>query len=160
MIRKALIATIMISLCALPAAAQKTPSYLVDSYDALADSILALRTAELGVVKSILARHQHAANVEMLQGDWPEVAAQMALFANEGDNAVGGVRKRLLDGGHHFNATGEEQGRFDEGFVVVTRAARKKCLDLSSALRQAKNDAERKNIYEDFAKLADKLLSD
>ncbi len=41
----------------------------------------------------------------------------MALFANEGDNAIAGIRKRLVEGGHHHNAAGEEQGIFEEGYV-------------------------------------------
>ena len=39
------------------------------------------------------------------------------------------VRKRLLDGGHHHNAAGEEQGLYDDGFVIVTRAAKKSFLE-------------------------------
>lgn len=57
-------------------------------------------------------------------------------MATEGDNAVGAVRKKLLDGGHHHNAAGEAQGIFDEGFVVVTRAAKAKLLESSRAIGQ------------------------
>lgn len=157
--RQALVIAVMASLFVLPAAAQKTPAPLVDSYDALANTILALRDAELGLVKAILARHREAVEDATRQADWQTAAAEIALFANEGDNAVGGVRKRLLEGGHHFNSSGEEQGVFDEGFVVVTREARKKCLELSSALRQASSNEERHKALQSFAKLADELLS-
>lgn len=159
MLRQALVVAVMASLFALPAAAQKTPTSLVDSYDALADTILALRDAELGLVKSILARHREAVEAAASQGDWQAAAAEIALFANEGDNAVGGVRKRLLEGGHHFNSSGEEQGVFDEGFVVVTREARKKCLELSADLRKASSNEERHKALQGFAKLADGLFS-
>ncbi len=158
--RHALVVTLVLSLFALPAAAQKTPEHLATAYDALADTILAMRTAEMGLVKSILAGHRHRAEVLMKGEDWNGAAAEMALFASEGDNAIGGIRKRLLEGGHHFNAAGEEAGTFEDGYVVVTRAAKKKCLDLSSALRQATTDEQRKEVWEGFAKLADKLLKD
>ena len=60
----------------------------------------------------------------------------MGQLATEGDNAVGAVRKKLLDGGHHHNAAGEAQGLFDEGFVIVTRAAKAKLLESSRAIGQ------------------------
>ena len=83
----------------------------------------------------------HAAQAYMERAEPARAAAEMALFANEGDNAIGGVRKRLLEGGHHFNAAGEDAGEYDEGYVIVTRKARGKILDLSKAVRQATADA-------------------
>ena len=96
----------------------------------------------------------------MTQKDWQGAAAEIALFANEGDNAIGGVRKRLLEGGHHFNAAGEEQGIYEPGYVVVTREAKKKILAASSALRQATTDEARQKAWDDFAKLAKDLLAE
>ncbi len=55
-------------------------------------------------------------------------------LATEGDNAVGAVRKRLLEGGHHHNAAGEAQGIYEEGYVVVTRAAKTELLESSRAI--------------------------
>ena len=102
----------------------------------------------------------HAAKARMTQKDWQGAAAEIALFANEGDNAIGGVRKRLLEGGHHFNASGEEQGVYEPGYVVVTREAKKKILAASSALRQATTDEARQKAWDDFAKLAKDLLAE
>ena len=62
------------------------------------------------------------------------VAAAVGQIGTEGDNAVAGVRKRLLQGGHHANAEGEKQGIYDEGYVVVTKAAKQAFLDSSKAL--------------------------
>jgi hypothetical protein len=98
------------------ATAQETPTSIVTAYDSLADTILALRMTEHSFVKAMLDGHHHAAMVRYQQGNFAAAAAEMALFANEGDNAIGGVRKRLLEGGHHFNAAGEEQGLFEPGF--------------------------------------------
>jgi len=160
MTRQALVLAILISMLALPAAAQQTPPSFVAAYDSLADTILSLRSAEQNLVKAVLDIHLHAANARMAEKDWQRASAEMALFANEGDNAVGGVRKRLLEGGHHFNAAGEEQGIYEPGFVVVTREAKKQILEASSALRQATTDEARQKAWDDFAKSAKDLLAE
>ena len=130
---RTLLVLAILALAALPVAAQGTPPSVVQAYESLADTILAVRATEAGFVKAMLGGHRHAAEVLMKQGDYQGSAAQMALFANEGDNAVGGVRKRLLEGGHHFNAAGEDAGIYEPGFVVVTRAEErrggKECFD-------------------------------
>lgn len=127
-----------------------TPPEMVAAYDSLADGILALKRAEANLVRSILAAaHGHAqaelgrarkaiaasdggatrAALEALAGD-------VAQMATEGDAAVGAVRKRLIEGGHHHHADGEAQGLYDEGYVVVTRAAKQRLLESSRALAQ------------------------
>ncbi len=148
-----------LALLALPAIAQQTPASMATAYDALADTILAVRHAELGFVAAMLDGHRHAAEVLMARGDHQRAAAEMALFANEGDNAVGGVRKRLLDGGHHFNAAGEDAGIFEEGYVVVTRKAKETLLAASSALRQATTQEARDAAWQSFKATAEKLLA-
>jgi len=142
-----------------PAVGQETPPTIVAAYESLADTILAVRAAEKDFVVALLDGHRHAAEVLAGQGEWQGVAAQIALFANEGDNAVGGVRKRLLEGGHHFNAAGEEQGLFEPGYVVVTKAAKKELLALSATLRQATDDAARQEAWDRFVEIADELLN-
>jgi hypothetical protein len=160
LIQKALMLSCALAVVAVPAAAQETPRAMVDSYSALADSILALRAAEDAFVRSLLDGHYHAAEAVMKAGEWDAAAAHMALFANEGDNAVAGVRKRLVEGGHHHNAAGEEQGLYDEGFVVVTREARKKILEVASELRRAQDEAARKQAWTRFGELAQGVLSE
>jgi hypothetical protein len=144
---------------AIPATAQETPPSLVAAYDSLASTILDLRQAEGDFVRALLDGHLHAARVLKGQGQWEGTAAQMALFANEGDNAIGGVRKRLLAGGHHFNAEGEDQGVFEPGYVVVTKEAKRKLLAASTALRQASDDTARMAAWSDFEETAKSLLS-
>lgn len=143
-----------------PATAQGTPEAVVQAYDSLADTILAVRKAEEDFVRSMLDGHLHAAKALKEKGEWEAVAAQMALFANEGDNAVGGVRKRLLEGGHHFNAAGEEQGMFEPGYVVVTKEAKQKILAASKDVRQAKDEAARTNAWNEFESVAKGLLAE
>jgi hypothetical protein len=142
-----------------PVAAQETPPSVVASYEALADTILAVRRAEGALVRSLLDGHRHAAEALEAQGDWSGVAAQVALFGNEGDNAIGGVRKRLREGGHFYNASGEAQGLYEEGYVVVTKEAKKRILDLARAIRTASGDADREKAWGEFVKIADGLLA-
>ena len=127
-----------------------TPAELVKTYASLADGILALKRTEEDLCRSILAATSEKAQAElgrarkaMAAGDakatqaaLESLAANVGHLATEGDNAVGAVRKKLLDGGHHHNAAGESQGIFDEGFVIVTRAAKVKLLESSRALGQ------------------------
>ncbi len=156
--RKVLIGLTATLLAALPVAAQETPATLVAAYDALADTILSVRASEAGFVRALLDGHRHAAEVLMKKGDWEGAAAQMALFANEGDNAVGGVRKRLIEGGHHHNAAGEAQGIYEPGFVIVTREAKEAILKTSADLRTATSDDARQAAWDKFAEVAGGLL--
>jgi len=153
-----LLAALLLATGAWTAQAQETLPSLVASYDDLADVILSVRSMEANLVRTVLAGHYNAAEAYFQNGLFDAAAAQMALFANEGDNAVGGVRKRLLEGGHHYNAEGEEQGAFEPGYVLVDRKAKKAALDASAALRQAGRDEERQQAWDAFAAVAAPLL--
>jgi hypothetical protein len=136
-----------------------TPAEMVSAYDALADTILGANKAEEKLVRAILAATYAHAQAELararqaLKANDPataraaveNVAAAVGQIGTEGDNAVAGVRKRLVQGGHHHNAAGERQGIYDEGYVVVTRAAKQAFLDSSKAIamlaREPKADA-------------------
>jgi len=123
-----------------------TPAELVAAYDSLADTILALKRAEWNVVRSILATtYNHAeavyqtAHAKLQAGkdakaDLEKLAALVAQMGNEGDASVARTRKRLLDGGHHHNAAGEQQGIYDPGFVIVNRTTKKAFLDAAAAI--------------------------
>lgn len=141
------------------AAAQETPAAMTRAYESLADTILAVRAAEHDLVAAILDGHRHAATALAEKGDWEGAAAQVSLFANEGDNGVGGVRKRLLEGGHHFNASGEEQGVYEPGFVIVTREAKAELLAHAAALRAA-DEAARQAAWDGFLATAGGLLGE
>ncbi|MGD2113689.1 MAG: hypothetical protein PVG07_01450 [Acidobacteriota bacterium] len=144
----------------IPLTAQETPEAMVQAYDGLADSILGLRQAEKSFVQSILEHHYHEAKLAVKAGEYDAAAAEVALFANEGDNAVAGVRKRLLEGGHHYNAEGEEKGVYEPGFVIVTREAKEKVLAAASALRQADGEDAAKAAWKDFAAVVKDLLGE
>ena len=133
----------------------ETRKSLVASYDTLADTILGAKKTEHNLVLAILESHRAGAMHAAASGKWEDAAAEMALFANEGDNAVGGVRKRLLEGGHHHNAEGEQKGVYEPGFVIVTKDAKVKALAASQAMLNAKDDGARKTAMSDFDKIAD-----
>jgi hypothetical protein len=147
----AMVTLAVASLCPAPAAAQapaSTPAEMVATYSTLADGILALKRTEENVAKSILAatlghgqgvlgraeRAITAGDAKAATAAVEALAADAGQLATEGDNAVGAVRKRLLEGGHHHNAAGEAQGVYEEGYVVVTRAAKAKLLESSRAI--------------------------
>jgi hypothetical protein len=128
--------------------APATPSEMVATYEALADTILGSHKTERKLVLSILgATYAHAqaeaakAQRALKAGDAAgakaaieNLAAAVGQIGTEGDNAVAGVRKRLLEGGHHANSEGEAQGVYDEGYVIVTKAAKKELLASSQAI--------------------------
>jgi hypothetical protein len=156
--KRTVLTTLALVALALPLAAQESPASLVAAYDDLATSILGLRDAEESFVAAILDSHYRSAKRAMKAEAWEEAAAEMAIFANEGDNAVAGIRKRLVEGGHHHNAAGEEQGIYDEGYVLVTRKTRKRVLEISAQLRQATTKEGRQQAWDSFATVADELL--
>lgn len=157
---KKFLLVLCLTLLALPAAAQKTPDSLAAAYDDLADSILALRAAEDGFVRAILDDHYRGAKRSMERGEFERSAAEMALFAAEGDNRIAGIRKRLVEGGHHHNADDGEDGKYETGFVVVTRKAKKKLLESSANMRQATTPEGRQAAWDAFDAEVTKLLAE
>ena len=154
-----------------------TPAELVATYNSLADAILGAKLTESNLVLAILATTYGHAQVELerargaIKGNdskaaeaaLENLAADVAQLATEGDNSVASVRKRLLEGGHHHNAAGEAQGIFDEGFVIVTKAAKQSLLDASHAIGQMAKapkadalDAEWKKVQATYAELTKK----
>lgn len=160
-----LLCTLLTLLVAVPAAsplqAQETPEAMVEAYSGLADSILGLRQAEKSFVQSILEYHHRQAKRAMKAGEHDDAAAQMALFATEGDNAVAGIRKRLLEGGHHHHSSDvQDEGIYEPGFVIVTREAKEKALAAAGALRQADGEDAAKAAWKDFETVVDGLLGE
>ncbi len=100
------------------AAAPVSDPSLVSKYDALANEILETRHREVAMVRSILeATYRDTASALGQVRDTlrsPDAAAArpaveklatlVAYIATEGDASVAGVRKRLIEGGHHFNS--------------------------------------------------------
>ncbi len=123
-----------------------TPKELVTAYGSLADTILAAKKTEWNLVRSILATtYGHAqatlaeASAKMKGGqsakaEIEKLAGLVSQLGNEGDASVAAVRKRLVEGGHHHHAEGEKQGEYDQGFVVVTKVAKKAFLDSAGAI--------------------------
>jgi len=125
-----------------------TPPSLVSTYSSLADTILGAREAEKNLVHAILATtYGHAqaalaaANTKLqakqdARAEIESLAALVAQLGNEGDASVAAVRKRLVDAGHHHHHHADDQNKdeYDEGFVLVTTAAKKAFLDASKEI--------------------------
>ena len=149
-----------------------TPEQLVDTYRSLADTILGAKKTEWNLVSSILATtYRHAegvvaqARAQMKAGkpakdELEKLATLVSQLGNEGDAAVGGVRKKLVEGGHHHHASEEQKGIYDEGFVIVTRAAKKVFLDAAGQFGKmaqtpgaANLDAEWQKVQKQYTEL-------
>jgi len=149
-----------------------TSAELVATYDSLADTLLGALKTERRLVQSILAATYSRAETALDQAkdkiragqnarsEIEALAALVAQLGNEGDAAVAGIRKRLVEGGHHHNAAGEQQGIYDKGFVLVTRAAKKIFLDsaaeigrLSGSPGAAALDAQWNKVHTQFNEL-------
>jgi hypothetical protein len=166
-------ATLAIVALALPGGARAqartpaTPPEMVAAYDALADTILGANKAEKKLVLSMLAATYGHAQGELARargalkaGDAAAAKAAVESLATavgqigtEGDNAVAGVRKRLLEGGHHANSSGETQGIYDEGYVVVTKAAKQAFLDASKAIAMLARDPKTDALEREWQKV-------
>lgn len=151
--------TIAVVLLAGLAMAQTTPKSMVEAYDAIADTILATKKAEYNIVAALLDGHFHGAQAYHSSGQFDKAAAEMALFGNEGDNAIGGIRKKLLEGGHHHHSDGEAKGTYEPGFVIVTRETKQNVLKTVAAYKQAKSDQDREKAWKQFSELAHAALS-
>jgi len=124
-----------------------TPPSLVSTYSSLADTLLGAREAEKNLVHAILATtYSHAqatlgaANTKLqakqdARAEIERLAALVAQLGNEGDASVAAVRKRLVDAGHHHHhADDEANGEYDEGFVLITKSAKKVFIDISKEI--------------------------
>lgn len=144
-----------------------TPAEIVATYESLADGILALKHTEKDICRAILAGGRAHGQVELdrarkavaagdakaAQAATESLAAIVGQLATEGDTAVGAVRKKLLDGGHHHNAAGEAQGLFDQGYVIVTRAAKAKLLESSRTLGQMARAPKAEGLESEWKKV-------
>jgi hypothetical protein len=143
-----------------PVSAQETMPAMVETYSALADSILSVRRAEENLVRAVLEGHRQAAVARYGAGDYGGAAAEIALFANEGDNAIAGVRKRLVAGGHHHHSQSPDENapEFDSGFVIVNRATKASLLEAAAHLRKAPEEAAARDAWAGFMATSEALL--
>ncbi|MCA9258480.1 MAG: hypothetical protein KDA61_04740, partial [Planctomycetales bacterium] len=144
-----------------------TPPELVAAYDDLATAILAVKKSEESLVRSVLAttyghaqasvqRALHslqAGDSQAAQKALEDVAAYVAQLGAEGDNAVAGIRKRLVEGGHHHHASAESKGEFDPGYVVVSNAVKKQLLDASRDIVRMSKSATAEGIANEWSKV-------
>ena len=147
--------------------AAATPEELVASYDSLADAILALKRTERNTIRSILATTYRHAEARLraagegiragrdVRSDLEALASLVAQLGAEGDASVAAVRKRLLEGGHHHNAAGEQKGIYEEGFVIVTRAAKRVFLASATEIGKLSLAPDRAALQTEWQKVTD-----
>lgn len=153
-------AILAFAFCHLSAVAQETSPGMVHTYDALADTILSVKRAEAGFVQALLESYLQAAQSDYERQDYEGAAANMALFSNEGDNAIAGIRKRLVDEGHHHHhAADDNTETYDQGFVIVDKAHKASLLAAAAQMRQAKKKAAAKAAWLSFRDTAGVLLT-
>jgi hypothetical protein len=148
-----------------------TPSELVMAYEGLADTILAAKKTEWHMVQSILATtYNHAMGTvaaaqrrltkdKDVRADLEKLADLISQLGNEGDAAVAAIKKRLVEGGHHHNAKGEELGIYDEGFVIVNKKAKKAFLDAAGSIARMASSPDKAKLDAEWKKVA-KLYQD
>ena len=153
-------AIVAVGFCHVSAVAQETAPGMVSTYEALADTILSVKRAESSFVRALLESHLSAATRAFEQREYAEAAAHMALFANEGDNAIAGVRKRLVEGGHHHHhASDEDDDEYDQGFVIVDKVHKASLLEAAAQMRQANRESDAKDAWDRFETTAEALLA-
>lgn len=150
-----------------PQTSTATPTDLVAAYGSLADAILSVKKTEANLVRSILSTGYAHAQAQLAharqalktrdgaaaRSSVENLAALVAQLGTEGDNAVAGIRKRLLEGGHHHNAAGEQQGVYDPGYVIVTRAAKKAFLASSRSIGKLAASPDADRLEEEWSKV-------
>ena len=126
---------------------------MVATYNTLADGLLALKRTEANLVKSILAASKAHGEVQLMRAKRAitandasgakaaveALASDVAQLGTEGDNSVGAVRKRLIEGGQHHNAAGEAQGSTTKLVIVTKRqqlSTRKRIAQMGSRRRR------------------------
>jgi hypothetical protein len=149
----AAVLAIALGLAAKDGPSTDTPAESIATYESLADAILSVKRTEANLVTSILAStlahakgsYEHAlyaiksGDEALARASTENLATFVGQLGTEGDAAVARVRKRLVEGGHHHNAAGEAKGIYDEGYVIVTRAAKKRLLDAAQAIGLLQN---------------------
>jgi hypothetical protein len=143
----------------------QTPAPLVMSYDSLADIIIAGKKAEWNLVHSILgATYEHAqgtmmaVNMQIESGDdasagIEKLATLVGQLGTEGDAAVAAVRKRLIEAGHHHHATAADEEKYDTGYVIVTRAAKKVFLDAAGNIAKMAGSPDKAALAAEWKKV-------
>ncbi len=175
LLRSSILAGCCVVLLVLPVAVRAadveaaTPPALVDTYESLADVILAAKKSEWNLVHSILsATYLHAEAVmgaaesklkagQSARAEIEKLAALVTQLGNEGDAAVAAVRKRLIEGGHHHQAAGEAKGVYDEGFVIVTRAAKKAFLEAGKNIGRMSGTSDAAALRAEWSKVQKKF---
>lgn len=149
----------------------QTPTPMVDSYSSLADILIAAKKTEWNLVHGILAgTYSHAQGTMSAAqatlkagGNASEAVEKLATLVSqlgtEGDAAVGAVRKRLLEAGHHHHAAPGEEEKYDPGYVIVTREAKKVFLAASQAIAKMSASPDAAALESEWKKVQKQFMA-
>lgn len=121
---------------------------LADAYESLANTIIAVRETESGLVRAILVSHHDAARAELTAAKaaaadaraphLQAAATEITYLASEGDKRVQAVLQRLLKSGHHHHT----DGYTEEDYQFVDSAEKKALLDLAGKVAKLDDPAK------------------
>ena len=130
-----------------------------ETYEQLANAIIAIRKTEDGLVKGIVMHNAGAADAALAQaaaasgGDkkraLERAAEEINNTANEGDRPVQAVRQRLSKAGHTHHTDADTK----EDYIWIDGKEKKRLVDLAQRVSKTGEDASR----EDINKLRDEL---
>lgn len=123
-----------------------------ETYENLAEAIIALRKTEIGLIKGVLMHAEASAQMALTRATKApeaekrqvlEVAAmQITNIANEGDKAIQAVRQRLTKAGHMHHSDAETQ----EDYIFIDGKEKKELLGLAQRVGKMGADAPAADI--------------
>ena len=141
---------------------EKDPA--AETYEQLANAIIAIRKTEDGLVKGIVMHAQGSAAAALAQAASANGPAQKQALetaateitnaANEGDKPVLAVRQRLSKAGHTHHTDAETK----EDYLWIDSKEKKQLLDLARRVSQLNNAADIRKAADELNSIMDKAL--
>lgn len=133
---------------------------LAQTYEHLAKSIIELREAENGLVKTIITNHHMmalhyfalASAGEDVAGNLEAAAGEITKIASEGGKAVLAVRQSLVEAGHHHHHH-HNDAESESDYIFIDDDEKKALLDHAGFVARLGGSATTEQIMEAQKKL-------
>ncbi|MEZ5063396.1 MAG: hypothetical protein R3B81_01615 [bacterium] len=161
---KGMIALVGLLLFGIPGstrASEDIRASLANTYEQLANAILAIKETESALVGTMLMFHYESAEHELqlaMSGDaaakkahLEAAAAEITYLANEGDKAVQAVVQRMLKAGHHHHTDGMTR----EDYMFVDSVEKQTLLALAGKIARmdGSNTSEVQGAMDELTRL-------